>query len=69
VQNLDQIHLFNDGNIRTFALLLLQRLLIDNGFSPTCLDDPNCIDCLSINEIVARVEQGWEHFKSLKPTE
>jgi hypothetical protein len=66
VQNLDQIHPFYDGNIRTFGILLLNFLLIQNGFSPTCLSDPNCIDCLPIDEIVKKIKEGQENFAKLK---
>jgi hypothetical protein len=66
VQNLDQIHPFYDGNIRTFGILLLNFLLIQNGFSPTCLSDPNCIDYLSIDEVVEKIKEGQENFAKLK---
>ena len=66
VQNLDQIHPFYDGNIRTFSVLLIQKLLIDQGITPVCFDDPNCVDCLSIDEILGHFRKGQSNFLSLK---
>jgi hypothetical protein len=66
VQNLDQLHPFYDGNIRVFALLLINRLLFDLNLTPTCLEDPNCVDCLSIEEIIIEIRKGQAHFLSLK---
>lgn len=66
IQNLDQLHPFNDGNIRVFAILLLNRLLFDLDLTPACLEDPNCVDCLSLEEIVAEIKKGQAHFLSLK---
>jgi len=65
IQNLDQIHPFSDGNIRTFAILLLNKLLVDNGMRPTCLEDPNCFDCLSIAQIMSQVMQGQNRLQSI----
>lgn len=66
VQDLDQIHPFYDGNIRTFAVLLLNRLLISERMDPCCFTDPNCIDCLSVEELVDKLREGQEHFRSLQ---
>jgi hypothetical protein len=66
VQDLDQIHPFYDGNIRVFGILLLNRLLIDFDLSPTCLPDPNCLDALSLQEIVDQIRRGQAHFRDLK---
>ncbi len=63
-QDLDQLHVFVDGNIRTAGILLLNKLLLDNNFSPCCLKDPNCLDCLSIDELVEKVKEGQELFSS-----
>lgn len=65
-QDLDDLHPFYDGNIRSFGILYLQKLLVENGQSPTCLYDPNCLDCLSNDEIVERIKDGQKRFQSLK---
>ena len=61
-QNLDQLHPFTDGNIRLFGMLLLNYLLIQNQISPCVLTDPNCLDLLSIDELLLKVKEGQENF-------
>ena len=68
VQDLEQIHPFYDGNIRTFAILLIQRLLVDEGLTPACFLDPNCFDCLSVEQLKIKLIQAQELFLSLKAT-
>ncbi len=65
VQNLDQIHPFFDGNIRTFGILLFNKLLMDDGFYPCCFWDPNVLDCLSIGELIVKVREGQRRFLRL----
>ena len=65
VQNLDQIHPFFDGNIRTFGILLLNKLLMDEGLYPCCFWDPNVLDCLSIQELIVKAREGQRRFLSL----
>lgn len=64
-QDLDQLHVFVDGNIRTTGILLLNRLLIQNGLRPCALKDVNQLDCLSNDEIVALIREGQEFFASI----
>lgn len=61
----DHIHPFMDGNIRTFAVLLLNRLLLQNGFPPVTLMDPNKFDCHSKKELVAEVKIGMKNSLAL----
>ncbi len=61
-QSLDQLHPFTDGNIRLFGMLLLNYLLIRNQISPCVLTDPNCLDLLSINELLLKVKEGQKNF-------
>lgn len=65
-QDLNQLHLFVDGNIRTIGILLLNKLLVDNDLEPCCLADPNCLDCLSEEELIAQVKKGMLEFERLK---
>ncbi len=62
-QNLDQMHLFKDGNIRTIGFLLLNKFLIENGLSPTIMYDPNMIDLRSIQEIIEEIKKGQTYFQ------
>jgi hypothetical protein len=59
-------HYFPDGNQRTIVFLILNKLLIENGFSPVILDDPSVFDGYhSKNELVQDVKTGIEYFLSL----
>ncbi|HEY4036252.1 MAG TPA: hypothetical protein VGL94_20015 [Ktedonobacteraceae bacterium] len=64
-QDLNQAHLFYDGNIRTIAFGVLPKLLLENGFCPTILHDPNILDGYSIAEIKNAIREGQEYFRSL----
>jgi hypothetical protein len=61
-QDLDQMHLFFDGNIRTVAFLVLNKLLIENEMKPAILDEPNVFDMKSTAELVAAVKAGQAEF-------
>lgn len=64
---LEIYHVFYDGNQRTIAFCLLNKLLIENGFSPCTLAKPNMFDgYFGIDEMVAYVQEGMETFKSYK---
>lgn len=61
----DHIHPFADANIRTFAILLLNRLLLQNGFPPATFTDPNVFDGHSKQELVGVVKQAIENTNQL----
>ena len=67
-QDLDQVHLFEDGNIRTIAFVVLNKFLLENGLSPTILDEPNIFDCKSVAEIQQAVQAGQQTFANYKTT-
>lgn len=58
-------HPFSDANLRTLALLLMNRLLIQQGFLPVIFDDPNYFDGNSINQLVKEVKKGMENTQKL----
>lgn len=64
-QDLDQHHLFSDGNIRTAAFLTLNKLLLQNGLSPALFNDPNVLDMHSIAEIVDIIKNGQAEYRKL----
>lgn len=64
-QDLDQHHLFSDGNIRSVAFLTMNKLLLQEGLKPTIFNDPNDIDMHSVNEIVGLIRAGQQTFDSL----
>ena len=64
-QDLDQLHLFVDGNIRTIGIFLLNKLLYDNGLPPCTMKDVNTLDCLSTSELIDKIKRG---IKNSLPT-
>jgi hypothetical protein len=64
VRNSEQIHPFHDGNCRTMYLLL-QKLLIENNFSPTLLEDPNVLDMYDVSALVKLVKKGFAKVEQL----
>jgi hypothetical protein len=62
VQRLEQSHLFQDGNARTNGFLVLNKLLLENGFSPAMFADPNRFDANSTAELVQQIRQGQQAF-------
>jgi hypothetical protein len=68
VQNLNQAHPFFDGNIRTFGVLLLNRLLNEQELPFCCLSNPNCLDATDFDQLVELIKEGQSRFlKILKP--
>lgn len=66
VQTLEQLHPFLDGNLRTFGILLLNRMLIENDMTPTILEDPNRFDGFSVDELIQEVRNGQQAFEAVK---
>lgn len=64
-QDLDQHHLFSDGNIRTAAFLTLNKLLLQNDLSPALFEDPNVLDMKSIEQIVQHIREGQAAYADL----
>jgi hypothetical protein len=65
-QDLEQMHFFRDGNIRTIAFTILPKMLLENGFTPIILDNPNILDGMSTTEIQAAILTGQKRFKRLR---
>ncbi|MFN7662975.1 MAG: hypothetical protein ACK5PQ_04590 [Alphaproteobacteria bacterium] len=63
--DLDRFHYFRDGNLRT-AMIIAQRELIRNGFSPVVLEDPNSLDGFSQEELFEEFIKGMERFDFIK---
>lgn len=62
-QNLDQAHVFVDGNIRTTGILVATKMLLQNGLCPSRLADVNMLDCLSLNELENVFLRGQQSFQ------
>lgn len=63
-QQLERGHGFRDGNARTFGVLLLNQLLLENNLSPCIMLDPNHFDGLSKDELVNQILKGQAKFKN-----
>ena len=56
-------HFFSDGNQRTIVFVILNKLLIENKFYPTILDDPTMFDGYhSKAELVEDVKRRQKYF-------
>lgn len=64
LQLTDQLHPVIDGNIRT-CVVLLNKLLKDNGLRLSLLLNPNRLDCCTLDEVVNMVKVGQDIFESL----
>lgn len=65
IQDCEQLHPFRDANCRTFCMLLLNFLLIQNGFPLSLLKNPNCFDLFSRHELVIEVIHGMNRTLAL----
>lgn len=57
-QVLDQAHVFWDGNIRTAVFITMNKMLIENDLNPTCMYNPNILDCTDITTLMEQVKIG-----------
>jgi hypothetical protein len=64
-QKLERLHPFEDGNCRTFYLLLI-RLLLQQKLPPFLLEDPNSLDGFSRAELFNHVILGIDKFNALR---
>jgi hypothetical protein len=57
-------HFFTDGNQRTVAFLVLNKMLIENQLQPVILPDPFVFDgYLSVDQLVEEIDKGQDIFK------
>ncbi|WP_153074288.1 hypothetical protein [Paraburkholderia bonniea] len=68
-QDLDQHHLFSDGNIRVIVFLVMNLLLLQNKMSPLIFENPHIIDGYAIDEIVKLMRSGQDRYNQLRATE
>jgi hypothetical protein len=66
IQELEVTHPFPDGNCRTFCLLALNKLLIQNGLTPSLIENPNQFDAYSIEELCDQIILGQQAFRAQK---
>lgn len=65
VRELELLHPFPDGNCRTVACVLLTQLLLNYGFVPALLENPNLDGERSMEQWVAEIRNGMSKFMSL----
>lgn len=65
VRDLELLHPFPDGNCRTFACVLLNQLLLYNGFYPAILENPNLDGEVSYAQFEAEIHKGIENTRTL----
>jgi len=63
-QDLAQHHFFSDGNLRTVTLVM-NKLLMQNGYSPTIMWEPNEYAMCSVAQIVNTIRRGQATFADL----
>lgn len=64
VKMLEVSHFFTDANCRTSVCLVMNKLLLENGFSPAMFHNPNRIDGFSVAEVVTDVKMAMSQFQS-----
>jgi hypothetical protein len=65
IQKLEQLHPFKDANCRVFVMVLLNKLLLQNGFPMCILHDPNCFDAFSTTQLLTEVKTGMLTFQNV----
>lgn len=68
IHDLEIEHAFTDGNCRTFVLEELPIILMQNGFPPCIVTNPNRFDLFSVGELATEINDGFTRFKSLEQT-
>ena len=65
---LEVAHIFPDGNQRTYASLLLNKLLLENDIPPVILDKPEMFDgYYTVATMAAMIEKGIYNFLDNDP--
>ncbi|MBF0339623.1 MAG: Fic family protein [Magnetococcales bacterium] len=65
VRELELLHPFPDGNCRTVACVLLTQLLLNYGFTPALLENPNLDGECSLDQWIGEIRKGMELFEVL----
>ncbi len=65
IQELEQIHPFPDANCRTLCNILLNWMLIENGFPFALVEDPNYFDLYKVSDLIKLMKDGIEKTEQL----
>lgn len=63
-KNLEYLHPFKDANTRT-NLALLNKLLVEYGFEPVILDDPNQSYTQTVDEWAGLLQRGMDRWSEV----
>ena len=66
VQGLYRSHLFSDGNTRTLVNTAMNRMLLDQGLTPSILKYPKAAAGFSLDQFVEQIRLGQQTFQGLK---
>ena len=61
IREISQLHPFLDGNGRTFSMIILNFLLMQNGFLFACLPDPAAFGNMDIATLTRSVKKGMKN--------
>lgn len=64
-QPLEVVHLWSDCNLRTSVNLLLNTLLMNEGFPPAIFEDPNIFDLHAVDECLDMTVRGMNYTLKL----
>ena len=62
IQKAELLHPFRDYNMRTM-LIICNKLLLENGFTPVIFENPNCVEGFSIKELCKEIKDGMARAK------
>lgn len=65
VRELELLHPFPDGNCRTVACVLLTQLLLNHGFPPALLENPNLDGEYSLAQWIGEIRNGMAAAETL----
>ena len=65
IRDLERIHPYLDFNCRSFYVIVLNRQLIKNGFSPAFMENLNVCDHFSIDKLSKAVQVGQKNLEQL----
>jgi len=65
IQDLFQLHAFNDANTRT-SIILLQKELVRNNYTPVILSNLKRFAAYSKQELVQEIQEAQERFRKYK---
>ncbi len=63
IQKAELLHPSLDHNMRTM-LIICNKLLLENGFTPVIFHNPNCVEGFAVHQICKAMKEGMEKAKT-----